>query len=213
MTKNQAQKQQIKEKLLETIKTDNPSTTKKLIELVQEQLALPEEEITNVLLDLEKDDSLQFVKRELPTPASIKQYILSEKATWYWITVALSLLTVLAVFTIPENSFPLVYLRIGLGFIFILFLPGFGLVKVLFPIKGPIQSNSESMDNIVLVALSFGATLAITPLVALILNYSPWGVTLLPITLSLLVLTLTFASVALLREHQAKIALSTQEKM
>ena len=36
------------------------------------------------------------------------------------------------------------------------------------------------------------------------LNYTPWGIRLAPITLSLLALTIVFATVAVLREYQAK---------
>jgi uncharacterized membrane protein len=36
------------------------------------------------------------------------------------------------------------------------------------------------------------------------LNYTPWGITLPPITLSLLALTTAFATAAMLREHQTR---------
>jgi len=42
------------------------------------------------------------------------------------------------------------------------------------------------------------------PIVGLLLNYTPWGIRLTPITISLLALTLTLATVAMLREHQTK---------
>jgi uncharacterized membrane protein len=45
-------------------------------------------------------------------------------------------------------------------------------------------------------------SLALTPIVGLILNYTPWGITLTPITLSLLALTVILATAAILREHQ-----------
>jgi uncharacterized membrane protein len=54
-------------------------------------------------------------------------------------------------------------------------------------------------------------SLALTPIVGLILNYTPWGITLTPITLSLLALTTVFATAAILREHQSKDAQTTQK--
>jgi len=45
---------------------------------------------------------------------------------------------------------------------------------------------------------------ALVPIVGLLLNYTPWGVRLTPIVLSLLALTIVFATVALIREKQAK---------
>ena len=60
------------------------------------------------------------------------------------------------------------------------------------------------MDTIERVALSLGMSLALVPIVGLILNYTPWGIRLTPITLSLLALTIVFATAAILREYQAK---------
>lgn len=60
---------------------------------------------------------------------------------------------------------------------------------------------SENMDTIERVALSFGMSLALVPIVGLILNYTPWGIRLTPITLSLLALTVVFGPVAIFREH------------
>jgi hypothetical protein len=41
-------------------------------------------------------------------------------------------------------------------------------------------------------------------MVGLILNYTPWGIRLAPVTLSLLALTLIFATAALFREYQTR---------
>jgi uncharacterized membrane protein len=83
-------------------------------------------------------------------------------------------------------------------------LPGFAFIKALFPAKVPIKTSSENMDTIERIALSFGMSLTLVPLVGLILNYTPWGIRLTPITLSLLSLTIVFATTAVLREYQAK---------
>ena len=69
----------------------------------------------------------------------------------------------------------------------------------------PVKTTSENMDTIEHIALSFGMSLALVLIVGLILNYTPWGIRLTPITLSLLVLTIVFVTVAVLRENQPKI--------
>ena len=38
---------------------------------------------------------------------SLTKYLLTEKAVWYWTTIALAVTTVIAVFIIPENAYPL----------------------------------------------------------------------------------------------------------
>lgn len=65
-------------------------------------------------------------------------------------------------------------LRIILGVIFLLFFPGYALLAILFPRK-------ESLHGIERVALSFVLSFAIVSLTVLILNYTPWGIRLEPI--------------------------------
>ena len=102
--------------------------------------------------------------------------------------------TTILVFTIPENAYPIVYARYILGSIFVLLLPGYSLIKALFPAK--------ELDNIERIALSIGMSLALVPITGLLLNYTPWGIRLTPVTLSLLALTTTFATAAVLRQHE-----------
>jgi uncharacterized membrane protein len=137
-------------------------------------------------------------------------YIISQKAAWYWTTITLAIATTITVFTIPENAYPIVYARSVLGTIFVLYLPGYTFIKALFPSKMPLKTSSDNMDNIERIALSLGMSIALTPIVGLILNYTPWGITLTPITLSLLALTIVFATAAILREHQSKDTQTTQ---
>jgi len=82
-----------------------------------------------------------------------------------------------------------------LASVFVLFLPGYSFIKALFPVK--------EIDNVERIALSIGMSLAIVAINALILNYTPWGISTIPITLSLLGLTLTLSTAAVVREHQA----------
>ncbi len=65
-------------------------------------------------------------------------------------------------------------IRAFLGIIFVLFLPGYLLISALFPAK-------TDLDGIERIALSFGLSIAVVPLLGLILNYTPWGIRLIPI--------------------------------
>ena len=136
----------------------------------------------------------------------LTKYFLKEKAVWYWTTIALAVTTVIVVFIIPENAYPIVYIRYLLGSIFILWLPGYTFIKALFPTHVPIKTSSESLDTIERVALSIGMSLALVPIVGLLLNYTPWGIRLAPVTLSLLGLSVTFATVAMIREQSEESA-------
>jgi uncharacterized membrane protein len=72
-----------------------------------------------------------------------------------------------------------------------------------------IATNSENIDTIERLALSFGMSLALAPITGLILNYTPWGIRLTPVTLSLLALTVVFATAAVIREYTTKTAAQT----
>jgi uncharacterized membrane protein len=48
-------------------------------------------------------------------------------------------------------------------------------------------------------------SLALVPLVGLLLNYTPWGIRLTPITISLLTLTIILSITGVIREHSEKL--------
>jgi magnesium-transporting ATPase (P-type) len=205
MTKNQNIGDQTKQIILDIVKKERPETTQQLIKFLQEKTALSSGEITQLLIQLENEDKLHFTKKETLLPPKPQPNILSKKIAWYWVTIAIAILTTLTVFIIPDNAYPIVYLRSALGIVILLFLPGFTFIKMLFPSKVPIKTSSENMEIIERLALSLGMSLSLIPIVGLILNYTPWGIRLTSITLSLLASTIVFATAAVLREYQAKV--------
>jgi uncharacterized membrane protein len=82
--------------------------------------------------------------------------------------------------------------RIILGLLLILFIPGYSLIAALFPKKG-------DLDGIERTALSFGLSIAVTPLIGLILNYTPFGIRLAPILISLSAFTIIISIIAYIR--------------
>jgi uncharacterized membrane protein len=114
------------------------------------------------------------------------------------------------VFIVPEDAFPLVYLRYVLGTIFVLWLLGYAFIKALFPKQLPLRTSDKDLDTIERIALSIGTSIALVPIVDLLLNYTPWGIRLTPIVLSLTALTVTFATAAVLRGHQIGIKQDTE---
>ncbi|MGD0951589.1 MAG: DUF1616 domain-containing protein [Methanotrichaceae archaeon] len=82
--------------------------------------------------------------------------------------------------------------RIPLGLVMVLFLPGYALIAALFPRK-------DDLDGIERTALSFGLSIAVVPLIGLGLNYTPWGIRLTPVVISLSVFTVVMAAAAHLR--------------
>ncbi|HVQ00974.1 MAG TPA: DUF1616 domain-containing protein [Candidatus Thermoplasmatota archaeon] len=73
-------------------------------------------------------------------------------------------------------------LRLILGLPFLLFVPGYVLVFALFPAR----KTDRGIDTLERVVLSFGLSIAVVPLIGLLLNYTPWGIRLEPVLLSVL---------------------------
>ena len=130
-----------------------------------------------------------------PATKSIGEYLrLWERNLWLYGSLAISLATVLVIYTMP-SEFPFVAVRWVLGSVFVLFIPGYVTVEALFP-KG------RELDSIERFALSVGLSLALVPLVGLLLNYTPWGIRLTPIVISLTILTIGLAAIALARQYR-----------
>lgn len=95
---------------------------------------------------------------------------------------------------------PLVFLttgalRIALGIICLLFFPGYALLALLFPKK-------DNLTGLERVALSFVLSFAIVLIIVLILNYTPWGIRLWPIFITVGFFNLAASICALLRRRK-----------
>lgn len=179
----------------DVVREKQPDTVEQLAQLVQEKFTIPREEAMKHIMSLNVNGKLGFKEPSLPvTP---KAYLFSPKAMWYWIIMVLNVTAVASVFVIPENAFPIVYVRYLFGSIFAFFLPGFSLIKALFP--------QQELDQIERAILSVGISLAIVTLISFLVNFTYWGVTIATLTMSLVALTVTFASVAVLRERRVRV--------
>lgn len=115
---------------------------------------------------------------------------------WFEIVVSFTVLTLVATYLISADSY-LIGIRYVLGYSFIVFLPGYCLVNILFLGKNRI----DFVETLVLsIALSFG----LTGIVGLFLGLSPIGITFVPITVSLGALVLALAAIAYIRKNKEK---------
>jgi hypothetical protein len=206
----------LEQTILQTAAEKKPETVSQLVELVRQAYygenremlderkayELQSEAILRTILNLQEQGKLHIAPHPEQT-LTVSAYIKTSAALWFWTTIALTLATLTAVFTIPETAYPLVYIRYVLGIIFVLWLPGYTFMKALFPKHLPIKTTEKDLDIIERTALSIGMSLALVPIVGLLLNYTPWGISLTPIVLSLVALTVVFAVTAVLREYNA----------
>ncbi len=104
-----------------------------------------------------------------------------------YLMMGLTLLLIPIIYIFPDSV-----LRTVIGLPFLLFFPGYLAIAALFP-------RADDLDSIERVALSFGLSIAITPLIGFGLNYTPWGIRLDPILFSISGFILIVALVALQR--------------
>ncbi|WP_435156742.1 DUF1616 domain-containing protein [Haladaptatus sp. DFWS20] len=106
-------------------------------------------------------------------------------------------------------------IRAVLGLPFVLFPPGYAFIAALFPEAGGFEESdrqgdasetdgrfsrfNEGIDGLERVALSFGTSIAIVPLIGLVLNFTPWGIRLVPVLLSISGFTLLMTVIAAVR--------------
>ena len=98
-------------------------------------------------------------------------------------------LVVLILLLLPVAIFTTGPLRIVLGLPFVLFCLGYSLLSALFPRQG-------SLGGIERITLSFGSSIAVAILIGLILNYTPWGISLYPIIISVTLFIVITSAVA-----------------
>ncbi|MCD4807636.1 MAG: DUF1616 domain-containing protein [Methanococcoides sp.] len=109
------------------------------------------------------------------------------------ITIVVLLVSLTCVFILlPSLSDTAI--RTILGLPMVLFLPGYALIAALFPKK-------DDLDGIERVALSFGLSIAVLPLIGLGLNFTPWGIRLLPILASVSFFTIAMCVVTVFRRR------------
>jgi hypothetical protein len=206
-------KNELDQQIVRTVETEKPENVQQLIDQVHKLCpSTPEREILNRTLQLQQQGKIRLKPPQTPTPEKLGSYLRSSQAYWYWLTIALTVATAIVAFTIPEDAYPLVYVRYVLGAVFVLWLPGYAFIKALFPQNLPfakalarsLDTSEKDLDAIERIALSLGMSIALVPIVGLLLNYTPWGIRLTPIVLSLLALTTVFATAAVIREHQAR---------
>lgn len=148
--------------------------------------------------DLEKSFSSSASLLDLPSTDKDPESPRNKKSSGFFSSYSdlflILIITFLTIATIYTPYFDKVPLREFLGLLFVLFIPGYVLTNALFPRK-------NDLDTIEHIALSFGLSLAISPLIGLGLNYTPFGIRLTPIVIALTGFTIIMVMVIYLRRR------------
>lgn len=120
--------------------------------------------------------------------------ISASRRWWTWVGEIVTIL-VCAAILIPPAVFTTGAWRTAFSLPLILFFPGYTLISALFPGKG-------KLDGMERLALSLGVSLAVVPLIGLVLNFLPRGITLPPILLSVFGFILITSAIAMYRRSK-----------
>jgi hypothetical protein len=192
----------VEEAIIQVIEKYKPETTQQLIKLLKHRLQLTEIEIAERVTQLHRDGRIKLEENFIisPAPKSLKVYLRTKSAYWYFVAVVLTLASAMAVFGIRENA-PESFIRYFFGFIYVLVLPGYSLVRVLFPGGQFTLQGNMRIDGLMRFSFSAVFSIAIVSMVGLALNYI-WVVTLDTLVLSLSSFTILLATVGVVRENR-----------
>ena len=162
----------------EIISIRQPSTGEDLVDIVTKEMSLSREEAIDSMLRLEARNEIQFRPVEDQPPTGL-------------VVNALSLTAVLSTFITPSLS-QLIIIRYVAGSIFLMFLPGFCITKIIY--------LGEEIGNLKLVAMSLGISVSVVSLIGMALNYTPWGISTTALTFTVFLLVLALSSICATRE-------------
>jgi hypothetical protein len=188
----------LKKRIVEIISQEKPQSVKQLAVMSMEILELPERKILEVVLQLQAEGLIKL-KDPLIEVGDGYSSIASDRTLWYKFTIAVGAIAVIMAFVIPANLYPWAYLRNFFGVIFVLFLPGFTFMKALFPSYLTSTEFSMDLETIERIALSVGLSIALVSIMSLLLYYSPLGLSLPAIVVTLFAITCSLSIVGVLR--------------
>lgn len=162
------------------------SRVEDIVQSVSEQTGEKPEAVAKELYQLAEMKKVILVE---PTPpAGLIDYLKRPYGAWVSAILLFMALTLASIYLIPQYP-PFIYVRYISGALFVLYVPGYSLIEALY-------SKADELDQLERLALSIGLSLALVPLVGLVLNYTPWGIRLVPILVSLILLTFILTMVA-----------------
>lgn len=180
----------VSEAVLEAARVKPGLSVEGVVDEVARNVDVDRHRVARHLYQLWKEDKLEL--EDSRPPSTLRQYFRSVYSWWFWGLVTIVAFTASSIYLFPQTP-PYIYFRYAAGCLFVLYLPGVALIEALYPGKGDLQPLER-------LALSIGLSLALVPLVGLALNYTPWGIRLDPIYLSLAFLTIMLAGAAVARK-------------
>ena len=194
----------VRELILEALRSRRFSTVQGVVTELKTK-GVPESVTMRMIKDLAQEGNVL-----LNLPGSSEESVMTPVSGWFeylgstlaldlWLTLVLLILGLVTTLLIPVDLWPTVVLRWVFGGLLLVLVPGFAFVRALFPFE-------RFIDRWERLALSCGLSVALAVLVGFGLNFTPWGITLVP---TAIVLTgITLASILIATYRRARILIS-----
>jgi hypothetical protein len=185
----------------EIIRKEEPETVEQLIALIKLQENLSEEQIIKALESMQSEDLIEFHSKSNALPG-FKNYLLSVDAVWYWLTLLIVFLTFISIFIIPD--FPVwALVKKTFAGLSVFLLPGYTMTNTFFKGKRA-ATKIDPLLKTKFIFFSLVISLVFIPLAALLLSFSPFGVTLVLIVIVSLFSSTLFATIGVVIDYSKK---------
>ena len=178
--------------ILTSLKTYKGSRLNQILNKISTQTNRKKESTIREIFDLNSNGRI-YLKDPNP-PKRLIKYFISIYSLWFWLIEAFLAMTVLSVLYLP-STYPFYYLRAISGLLFPLFIPGYVLVETIYPQK----SSLERFERLI---LSIGLSIFLVPSIGLILNYTPWRITLISSLISLVIIVTIIGIIGIYRKFE-----------
>ena len=156
--------------------------------------SLTKAELTDIIWLLAAQDKVNLQES---LPKSFVDFLRAwQEILWFYASLGVSFVAILVIYFTPPE-FPFLLFRWALGSVLVFFIPGYVTLQGLY-------LGDRTINRAERIALSVGLSLVLVMLVGLLLNYTPWGIRLTPILISLTILTVGLAAMALTRRYTSR---------
>jgi len=175
----------IRKGIVKTLTGREQTGVVELLEEVSRSLGCERSRVARALRALEDDEVVEL--SESKRLESFPAFLASPNSAWSLGAMAAVVVSLFLVIfpsgAFPSLSEPLTYLRYFFGSSLVLFLPGYSLMRALFPKASP-------FSDLATIALSIGSSLAFSVMIGFVLGQSPLKLETLSISVSLAAFTL-----------------------
>ena len=168
-----------------------PETVGQLSAIIKAEGAFDEETFVETVRGMVRDGSLKLEEPKYPIQSFLDYLFTLGVSSWFWATMAVTALAAVLALT-PTGFFPVDVLRWGFGSVFLLFLPGYSSLQLIFPNQQEIRKSQRYI-------FSVPVSLALVIMLGMVLNYSGVGIRLATLLESIGSVTVVFAIAAAFR--------------